>query len=132
MLTLERARKMLVAAESEAVKLGITVTVVVVDESGHLIAAGRMDGALPVSPRFAAAKAYTAATVGLPTADIAKYTGPGQPYYGFSDLDPRFTGMAGGLPVKEEGRVVGGIGVGGSYDTAQDTAVAQAALALFG
>lgn len=128
MLTLEKANKAIQASEKQAKALGIAVTTVVVDGAGNMLAMGRMDGALVVSPKFAFAKAYTSATLGMPTGDIAGFVAPGKPYYGMSDLDEKFTTMAGGVPVKEGNQLVGGIGVGGSYDTGQDVTCAQAGL----
>ncbi len=127
MLTLEKARKAIEAAEKKASELNIKVTVVIVDENGILIAANRMDGALSVSPIFATAKAFTAGTLGLPTGEIAKYAGPDKPYYGVSALNEgKFTTISGGLPIVLGGKLSGGIGVGGSYDVTEDTACAQA------
>lgn len=128
MLTLEKASKIIQASEKQAKSLGIAVTTVVVDASGNMVAMSRMDGALVVSPKFALAKAYTSGTLGMPTGDMAGFVAPGKPYYGMSDLDDKFTTMAGGLPIKEGNQLIGGVGVGGSYDTAQDVTCAQAGL----
>jgi uncharacterized protein GlcG (DUF336 family) len=87
-----------------------------------------MDEAFAVSPDFAYAKAYTAGTLGLPTEEIAKYSGPDKPYYGVTDIKPRrFTTISGGLPVVEKSKLVGGVGVGGSYDVKEDAECAKAA-----
>jgi len=127
LLTLEKAKKALEAAEKKAAELNIKVSVVIVDESGVIIAIHRMDGAVSVSPMFATAKAYTSGTLGLPTGEIAKYAGPDKPYYGVSDLDGgKLTTVTGGLPIVIAGKLSGGIGVGGSYDVTEDLACAQA------
>jgi uncharacterized protein GlcG (DUF336 family) len=129
MLTLEKAKKAIEASEKKAAELGIKVTTVVIDNNGILISASRMDGAVAVSPDFAYAKAYTAGTLGLPTEEIAKYSGPDKPYYGFTDIKPRrFTTIAGGLPVVEKSKLIGGVGVGGSYDVKEDAECANAAV----
>jgi len=132
MLTLEKAQKAIEAAQNKAKELGIAVTVTVVDEHGALVAASRMDGALTVSPKFSFAKAYTAAVIGLPTGDIAQYAGEGKPYYGTtSAFGGELMVIAGGLPIKEGSKVIGGIGVGGSYDVNQDVECAKAGLSVF-
>jgi len=56
-LTLDECTRLICAAHEEAAKLGLRVTVAVVDEGGHLQALARMDGAFPLSPQIAEAKA---------------------------------------------------------------------------
>lgn len=130
LLTLEKALTAISAAEKKAKELEIAVTIVVVDSSGTVVATHRMDGAFSVSPKFATAKALTSGTLGLPTVEIAKYAQPGQPYYGVSSLDGGvFTTVAGGQPIKEGEKLIGGIGVGGSYDVSQDDQCAAAGAA---
>ena len=79
--------------------------------------------------RFAYTKAFTAANLGMPTGALEPYAAEGKPYFGVNTLFAgELTTMAGGLPVKMSNSLVGGVGVGGSTDTNQDTACAQAAL----
>lgn len=111
-------KKALEASEKKAKGLGIAVTTVVVDEHGSIIAASRMDGAIPISPRFAYCKAFTSANLGMPSEGLGQYAGEGKPYFGVNTLFAgELTPMAGGLPVKMSGKLVGGVGVGGSTDT---------------
>ena len=131
MITLEKAQKALEAAEKKAKELGTAVTTTIVDEHGTLIAAGRMDGAIPVSPKFSYAKAYTSAVLGAPTADLAPFTVEGKPYFGCTcAFGGELMVIAGGLPVKDGGKIVGGVGVGGSMDVGKDADCAKAAVAV--
>ena len=131
MITLDKAKKALDASEAKAKKLGIAVTTVIVDTHGVIIAASRMDGALNISPKFAYQKAYTSARLGFPSRAIAENAVEGKPYFGITSLfGGKITTLAGGLPVKEGNKLVGGVGVGGSYDTGQDEACAQEAVKL--
>lgn len=132
MLTLEVALQAAQKAVEEAKKQGIAVSVSIVDATGIEVVSLKMDGSLPVSPDFAFSKAYTAATLRLPTAGIAEYAVAGKPYYGTTSLSQgKFTVIAGGLPIESNGAVIGGIGVGGSHDVSQDVTCAQAALSIF-
>ncbi|HEY1161921.1 MAG TPA: heme-binding protein, partial [Candidatus Dormibacteraeota bacterium] len=60
-LSLIEANNVIEKAQAKAAKLGIKVSVAVVDEGAHLIALSRMDGAIPLSPQLAEAKAVGAA-----------------------------------------------------------------------
>lgn len=125
-----KAKKAIEAAEAKARELGIAVSTAIVDEYGDLVAFSRMEGAIKISPKFALAKAYTAGTIGMATADMAPYAVPNKPYYGMDALfGGELTTIAGGLPIKDDQRLVGGIGVGGSADVNQDVECAKAALA---
>lgn len=91
-----------------------------------------MDGAINISPQFSVAKAYTAATVGIASGDIAGYAAEGKPYFGIeSAMGGKLTVIAGGVPVMSGGRVVGAVGVGGSQDVSQDVECAKAAVGKF-
>src|SRR2546422_4078132 len=71
----EKAIQMVRSAHTQAVQLDIAVTAVVVDESGRMIALGRMDKARPITVEIALNKAYTAASFQQPTKEIAAGAG---------------------------------------------------------
>ncbi len=128
LITLDKAKKALEASEQKAKSLGTAVTTIIVDEHGSIIAACRMDGAIPISPRFAYCKAFTSASLGMPSEGIGAYAVEGKPYFGINTVfGGEITPIAGGVPVKMGNKLVGGVGVGGSMDVAQDSQCAQAA-----
>ena len=67
--------------------------------------------------------------MGFSSGEIAKFAVEGKPYFGVESLaGGQITTLAGGLPVKENKKVIGGVGVGDSYDTSQDEVCAQEAV----
>lgn len=123
-----KVKKALEAAEAKAKELGTNVSIAIVDEYGDLVGFSRMEGAMKISPKFAIAKAYTAGTIGMATSDMAKYAEEGKPYQGLDSIfGGELTTIAGGVPVKIGDKLVGGVGVGGSYDVSQDAECAKTA-----
>lgn len=124
------------AAAGEAIKaaqaLDVPVNVAVVDAAGVLAAFLRMPGAPLHSVEIAIDKAYTAASFGLPT---SQWTAALQQHSAAVRegivLRPRFIAFGGGLPIVEQGRRIGGIGVSGGTEE-QDEAIAGAALQALG
>lgn len=128
-LTMAEAQKAIAGAHARAESLGIRVTVAVVDEGGYLIALGRMDGAPPISPQVAEAKAVGAAMLyrdGASLAELAK----DRPGF-FSVVDrlvrvPIVPGL-GSVLIRHEGKVIGAVGVSGGRPE-QDVECAEAGL----
>lgn len=126
-LTHDGAMVMLRAAIAKAEDIGQPQCIVIVDASGALIAEVKMTGAKFLSRKSALAKALTAASIGAPSTNIPDAV---RPAIGAA-TDGCVTGLPGGLPIKIDGELLGGIGIGsGSGD--QDIAVANAALSAIG
>ena len=100
--------------------------VAVVDAHGELIAFLRTDGCRLPSINIAINKAFTAAR----ECSESKIVGNRSREEGFPMTnygDPRYVSWGGGVPIRYEGKVIGGIGVsGGTAD--QDEGCAQAGL----
>lgn len=127
-LSLSGARVLIDAGLSEARELGVSVTIVVVDESGRLKAAERMDGAPLVSIETATNKAYAAAAIGMPPDDFydaIKADGAAVASFG---TRPGLALIAGGLPILTDGAVAGGIGVAGAMTGGEDRQIADKAV----
>ena len=128
---LDLARRMCSAALRSAAEQGILVSVAVVDAGGHLIAFERMDGAEIAGPVLAPDKAYTAVAHRTPTHELAHAVAPGGDLVGMHSADRgRYVAFAGGLPLWDGDRVIGGVGVSGGTG-GQDRACAEAALAVY-
>ncbi len=126
-LTLADAHKAVDGALAKAGQLGIHISVAVVDSGGHLVALSRMDGAPPLSPQVAEAKAVGAAMLhrdGAALADLAKDR-PG--FFSVADRlvrVPIVPGL-GSVLIKRDGHVHGAIGVSGGRPE-QDLECAEA------
>jgi uncharacterized protein GlcG (DUF336 family) len=128
---LELARQMCVCAAERAGEAGALVSVAVVDSGGHLVAFERMDGAEIAGPTLATDKAYTAVAHRIATHELAPLTAPGGSLQGMhANGGGRYVTFAGGLPLWEDGRVVGGIGVSGGT-AEQDLAIVTAVASLW-
>lgn len=115
-LSLEDARKLIDEAHTKATEMGIKVTAAVVDEGGHLIALGRMDGAPPLSPQIAEAKAVGAAMFLRDGGALAQIAQDRPGFFRAADRMvrvPLIPGV-GSIPIKREGKFVGAIGVSGA------------------
>ncbi len=119
------------AAVAAARELGVRINVAVCDSAGHLAAFLRMPGAFVQSIDIAIDKAHTAAGFGFPTGDwMRAVEGNEGMKLGFS-ARPRLVVFGGGLPIRIDGQLIGGVGVSGASE-AQDEACAQAALVALG
>ena len=126
----EKAIQMVRSAHAQATQLDIAVTAVVVDQSGRMIALGRMDRARPITVEMALNKAYTATSFQQPTKELA---GIAEQTW-FQSLvvssNGRIMPGAGALPIVEGGNVVGAVAVAGGTED-QDQRCAEVALASY-
>jgi uncharacterized protein GlcG (DUF336 family) len=114
----------------QAAQFDIAVTAVVVDESGRMIALGRMDKARPITVEIALNKAYTAASFQQSTQELDDVAH--QSWFQSLVVSSRGRIMpgAGALPVIAGGTVVGAIAVSGGTED-QDQCRAEVALSAY-
>src|SRR5512132_3481771 len=124
----EKAIQMVRNAHAQAAQLDIAVTAAVADQSGRMIALGRMDKARPITVEIALNKAYTAASFQQQTKELASIAN--QAWFQSLVVSSNGKVMPGGgaIPVVEGGNVVGAISVSGGTDD-QDQKCAEVALA---
>ena len=118
-------QKALTAAVAKAQELGVPMGISIVDASGNLLAFIKMDGAFLHTNHTSFSKAYTAASIHKPSG--ASSIPPNISAEISSTTGGKFTTLPGGFPLLKDGKVIGGIGVGGGKGE-QDEAVAKAAV----
>ena len=129
MVPLDDARRIIAAAETKASEIGQPMNIAVADEGGNLIAHVRMDGAWLGSIDISIKKAYTSRAFDIATKDLATHSQSGGQFFGIhASNDGRIMIFAGGVPLKQDGKVVGAVGVSGGSGE-QDHAVAEAGAA---
>ena len=126
-LTHQATLEMLSAATVKAEAIAQPQCIVIVDASGEVLGEIRMTGAKYLSRKSALCKARTSASIGAPSNAIPE---GGRPLIAAATQN-HVTGLPGGLPIRIEGELVGGIGVG-SGTSEQDIEVGKAALAAIG
>ena len=123
----DKAIQLVNAAHVQAKQLDIAVTAVVVDESGRLVALGRMDRARPITVDIATNRAYTAASFQQPTSELTASASQAWFQSLIVSSNGRITAGGGALPIVEGSNIVGAIGVAGGSDD-QDQRCAESAL----
>ena len=114
-ITLDKAHSVIAAAVAEARKRNWKMNVAVVDSGGHLVAFQRMDGAMLAAIQIAEHKAKAGATFRRET----KLFEDGIQLMHLNYL-LAFDGMIasrGGIPLIEEGMLIGAIGCSGGTDS---------------
>jgi uncharacterized protein GlcG (DUF336 family) len=123
------ARRIIAAATVKAEELKQPMNIAVVDAGGNLLAFERMQNAWLGSIDISMKKAWTSRAFDIATQDLAPHSQSGDQFFGIhASNDGTVMIFAGGIPLKQEGAIIGAIGVsGGSGD--QDHAVAEAGAA---
>jgi glc operon protein GlcG len=121
-VSLEAAKTMVAAAETEAKKHNWNMAIAIVDASGNLILFHRMDDVQLGSVDVAIEKARTAARFRRPTQAMADALKAGN--QGILSI-PGAAAIAGGVPITVDGKVIGAVGCSGMASD-QDAVVAQA------
>ncbi|WP_170327611.1 GlcG/HbpS family heme-binding protein [Ruegeria arenilitoris] len=100
-------------ALAHAAENGWQVAAVVVDPSGHMVAAGRMDGTPAAVADFASDKARTAVLGKTTRAFAERMLSAPALQLGLANR-PNLCAWDGGMPILEDGQLIGAIGVSGA------------------
>lgn len=123
---IENARKVMNAAEGEAVKNNWAVVIAIIDSGGNIVMLHRRDDTQLSSIEMSQGKAKTALMFKRPTKtldDAISSGGPGLRFLSLKDVVP----LEGGLPIIMDGKIVGAIGVSGVLSS-QDAQIGRAGI----
>lgn len=125
-INLEQAKRAIVAGQAEARKNNWPMAIAILDTAGHLVAYERMDDTQTASIQVAIDKGVSAAIYRRPTKVFEDIVAKGGA--GLRVMNLRNASMVeGGLPIVQNGKVIGAIGVSGAASD-QDGMVAKAAV----
>ena len=123
---IENARKIMAAAEAEAVKNNWAVVIAILDSGGHLVMLHRRDDVQLSSLDIAQGKARTSLMFKRPSKVLDDAISGGGGGLRFLAL-PNIVPLEGGMPIVFDGKIIGAIGVSGVLSS-QDAQIARAGL----
>jgi glc operon protein GlcG len=126
-ISLDRAQTVISAAVAEAKNRNWKMNVAVMDSGGNLVAFQRMDGAMLASIQIATHKARAAATFRRPTKIFED--GINLMHLNYLLAFDGVIASRGGIPLIEQGKIIGAIGCSGGTDS-QDEIVSNAGAAV--
>ena len=130
-VSLELAKKLMDRVEAYARSRGMACVIAVDDAHGNPVAVHVMENAFLVSYQVATQKAYTAVAVKMSTMELSRMVQPGGTFYGLEAMhDGKIVAFGGGVPLKIEGTIVGGLGISGATGE-EDNDVAVYGLKVF-
>ena len=112
-ITLAQAQ-VLVETAMKATEIDTLMNIAVVDAGGNLKAFARMDGAWLGSIDISVRKARTARFFDMNSGDVGALSQPGGPLYNIEVSNGGLITFPGGIPLRLNGEIAGGIGVSGS------------------
>ncbi len=127
---LSQAQRAVEAGLAWADANGALMTLVVIDITGTVCAAARMDGARTITYQIALAKANTAREFQTSTAVLAERVKP-ENKIAIGQIAPQIAFLGGGAPITRDGVVVGAVGASGGTED-QDVACADVCVAAIG
>ena len=122
-LDLELSIKFSKASIRKANELGIKIVVALADKNGNLTLLNRMGDSLIASIELAQKKAYTSVVLNMCTSEVSKSGLVGI----VSSMEGKIVSFGGGIPIKNNEKLIGGIGISGGT-VEQDIEIAQYAI----
>lgn len=124
-MTLKLAKKLAEKVEAEAARIGVNAVVAVSNSGARPVLVECMDDSYIASYDVAFQKAYTVVALKMSTIELKALSQPNQPLYGIQFTNNgQIVIFGGGVPLKVNGKIVGGLGVSGGSEE-QDTYLAD-------
>ena len=124
-MTLSLAKKIAEKVEAEAKRIGVNAVVAVSNSAARPVLVECMDDSYIASYDVAFNKAYTVVALKMSTIELKSLSQPNQPLYGIQFTnDGQIVIFGGGVPLKLNGKIIGGLGVSGGSEE-QDTYLAE-------
>ncbi len=108
-ITLDQAKRAANAAEAEARRRGVAISIAIAGPTGEIVFFEHMDGAVYATDDLSKLKARDSARFRMPTSNFVTLQKAGQEFPGV------FVG-GGGMPLVVDGKTVGAIGISGAAD----------------
>jgi uncharacterized protein GlcG (DUF336 family) len=124
-ITLTQSEQVLGQAKAKANEIGVPVNIAIMDTTGYLKTLQRMDDAFIGTIDVAIQKAKTAMLFRMNTEQVGEFLKPEAAAYGLENTNGGLVGFAGGMPIKQNGKIIGYIGVSGGA-IPQDFSIATA------
>jgi len=128
-ISLETANQLINKAIEEATKQNFAIVASVVNKEGILIALKKMDQAVTGPVEVSIKKARTAALFGFDSKAFGEIAQPGQAIYSIEHTNGGLISFGGGITLKQNGEIIGALGVAGASIEA-DEQIAQLAAQL--
>ena len=123
-MSLSIAKRLTEKVELEAKRIGLNVVIAVSNSAARPVLVECMDNSYIASYDIAFNKAYTAVALKMSTIDLKALSQPNQSLYGIQFTnDGKIVIFGGGIPLKVNGKIVGGLGISGGSEE-QDTYLA--------
>ncbi len=123
-MTLSLAKELAKKVEEEAKKIGVNAVVAISNSGARPVLVECMDDSYIASYDVAFNKAYTVVALKMSTIELKTLSQPNQPLYGIQFTnDGQIVIFGGGVPLKANGKIIGGLGVSGGSEE-QDTYLA--------
>ncbi|MFT9268958.1 MAG: heme-binding protein [Liquorilactobacillus nagelii] len=110
----------------EAFHRSLNVSLSIVDQEGNLVYFYRMPDAILVSLSLSQKKAYSAVAMNESTQNLSSECQPGMPLYHLEAVtNGAIVTLGGGIPIRVNDYLVGGLGISGAPDPKQDNELAE-------